>query len=90
MIGLKGMTFDTSEVFIKIVINKITVIMKFLVARKTIGNDTPSVLCNLRSISTLGEYYRVSYDCCNIGFFHSFLLVLSRFCPVCIIFAQVI
>lgn len=64
-----------------------TKIRKFLVARKTIGNDTPSGLCNLRSINTLGEYYRVSYDCCNIGFFHSFLLVLSRFCPVCIIFA---
>ena len=65
-------------------------VQKILVARKTIGNDASDGRCNLSCISTLGEYHSVSYDCCNIGLFHSILLFLSRFCPVSIIFANLI
>ena len=62
-------------------------IEKFLVALKTIGNDRLSGRCNHRSINALAEYHRVSFDCINIGCFHSIFAVsvsfLSRFHYIC-------
>ena len=63
------------------------IIAKFLVARKTIGNDRLSGWCNHRSINALAEYHRVSFDCINFGCYHSSFAVsvsfLSRFHYIC-------